>query len=294
MAENTDDEHLDIPPNTQLNNLSEEIAPTEDRETISQNQETENMEVHHHAHHSHGKKTWKNYFWEFFMLFMAVFCGSLAELQVEHYIENQREHKYAQTLLEDLVSDTLDLNGDIKFWNKMVSRVDTIRTEIERPKALRNHLLMYRCVSALNTNNSFLYHDRTIQELKSAGNFRLLRKGKIADSLANYDAWIQKTLNHIETMYSQVMSPETAMLQNQLFNSKFYSIAKNKALLDYAVHADPHIIEIREGKEDILFQYYNKLYNYKWLNSNRTFFQKELLQNAANIIAMIKKEYHLE
>ena len=75
MAENTDDEHLDIPPNTQLNNLSEEIAPTEDRETISQNQETENMEVHHHAHHSHGKKTWKNYFWEFFMLFMAVFFG---------------------------------------------------------------------------------------------------------------------------------------------------------------------------------------------------------------------------
>ena len=38
----------------------------------------EEMEVHHHTHASHGKKNWKNYFWEFLMLFLAVFCGFLA------------------------------------------------------------------------------------------------------------------------------------------------------------------------------------------------------------------------
>ena len=34
------------------------------------------MEVHHHAHTS--RKKWTHYFWEFLMLFLAVFCGFLA------------------------------------------------------------------------------------------------------------------------------------------------------------------------------------------------------------------------
>src|SRR5687767_7455701 len=48
--------------------------------------QTDNMEVHHHAPHR-GRKSLKSYFWEFIMLFLAVFCGFLAEYQLEHVIE---------------------------------------------------------------------------------------------------------------------------------------------------------------------------------------------------------------
>src|SRR6187399_2889865 len=108
MAENTDEEHLDNPINSQSGNLSDEIIPTKDAETINPNQETENMEVHHHAHHE-GKKNWKSYFWEFLMLFLAVFCGFLAEYQLEHVIEHQKEKKLMETLSADLVNDKLTL-----------------------------------------------------------------------------------------------------------------------------------------------------------------------------------------
>ena len=47
------------------------------------------MEVHHHAHTA--RKKWTHYFWEFLMLFLAVFCGFLAEYQLEHTIEHNRE-----------------------------------------------------------------------------------------------------------------------------------------------------------------------------------------------------------
>ena len=47
------------------------------------------MEVHTHTHTP--RKKWTHYFWEFIMLFLAVFCGFLAENQREHYIEQQRE-----------------------------------------------------------------------------------------------------------------------------------------------------------------------------------------------------------
>ncbi len=59
------------------------------------------MEVHHHSNHG-GKKNWKSYFWEFLMLFLAVFCGFLAEYQLEHKIERDRAKEYASLLLVDL------------------------------------------------------------------------------------------------------------------------------------------------------------------------------------------------
>jgi len=66
------------------------------------------------------------------MLFLAVFCGFLAENQREHFVEHQREKKYAETLLEDLVNDTLEFNSDIPFWQNMINLVDTVRKEIEK------------------------------------------------------------------------------------------------------------------------------------------------------------------
>ena len=61
------------------------------------------MEVHHHAHTP--RKKWAHYFWEFFMLFLAVFCGMLAEYKLEHIIEHQREKKYIHSLIKDVELD---------------------------------------------------------------------------------------------------------------------------------------------------------------------------------------------
>jgi hypothetical protein len=63
------------------------------------------MEVHHHPHHE-GKKNWRSYFWEFLMLFLAVFCGFLAENWREHLIEHKREKEFIGNLVRDLEKDT--------------------------------------------------------------------------------------------------------------------------------------------------------------------------------------------
>ena len=47
------------------------------------------MEVHAHTHTE--RKKWTHYLWEFLMLFLAVFCGFLAENQREHLLEQQRD-----------------------------------------------------------------------------------------------------------------------------------------------------------------------------------------------------------
>src|SRR6266540_1738543 len=107
MTDNTDDEHLDNPTNTQSENSSDQIILPTNTDPINQIQETENMEVHKHPHHVTHKKKWGEYLLEFLMLFLAVFLGFIAENQREHIVEHQREKKFARRLLSDLRHDSL-------------------------------------------------------------------------------------------------------------------------------------------------------------------------------------------
>jgi len=101
MSDHTEEERLGDQANTQTKNPSDEFVPTEDTVSNKPNQEAEHMEVHHHAHQAE-KKNWKSYFWEFLMLFLAVFCGFLAEYQLEHKIEKEKETVLSVSFLTEL------------------------------------------------------------------------------------------------------------------------------------------------------------------------------------------------
>src|SRR4249919_3546166 len=99
MADNIDEEHLDSPTNTQPDNPSDDIIPPTDTESITQNQEIENMEVHHHPDLHHKSKKWKEYFLEFLMIFLAVTMGFFAESYREHIVAKEIEKKNIETLV---------------------------------------------------------------------------------------------------------------------------------------------------------------------------------------------------
>jgi hypothetical protein len=71
------------------------------------------MEVHTHAHTE--RKKWTHYFWEFFMLFLAITLGFFVENQREHYVERQRAKEFAYNLLFDISTDTMRLNYLTKY-----------------------------------------------------------------------------------------------------------------------------------------------------------------------------------
>ena len=55
------------------------------------------------------RKKWTHYFWEFLMLFLAVFCGFLAEYRLEHMIEKDRENQYMlSSMIKDLEHDLVE------------------------------------------------------------------------------------------------------------------------------------------------------------------------------------------
>jgi len=89
------------------------------------------MEVHAHTHTESppagraGKK-FTHYLWEFIMLFLAVFCGFLAENFREHQVEHQRGRQYASTMLEDLKADKEALEAGIRINKSIVRFIDTL------------------------------------------------------------------------------------------------------------------------------------------------------------------------
>ena len=105
------------------------------------------MEVHHHpiAIGSHtSRKKWTHYFWEFLMLFLAVFCGFLAENQREHIIEHQRAKVYATNLYEELKKDTSRLNSVALRHKEIAGKLDTLCMLIkDKTKNATNGMLYY-------------------------------------------------------------------------------------------------------------------------------------------------------
>lgn len=250
------------------------------------------MEVHHHSH-SHGKKNWKTYFWEFVMLFLAVFCGFLAEYQLEHVIEHQREKGYAASMLEDLKKDTADLSADLDWWKIHQSRADTILNELDKPEKIRDRVTLYRCVSFMRRFNAFEYHDRTVEQLKNAGYFRLLRKKKVADAIMDYDALVRRTLMNIEDGAHEIYF-HLNFFQNKLFDSRYFSTLTTTFNLDslHAIHPSAFGIQLSDSRE--IFEYANHLRYFRGNMVLRIGIIQTLLKSAKETIDLISKEYKIK
>ena len=82
------------------------------------------MEVHHHSHSA--RKKWTHYFWEFFMLFLAVTLGFFVENQREHYIEKQRVKQYARALSYDLGKDTANMHYILGRIHTIIKTTDSL------------------------------------------------------------------------------------------------------------------------------------------------------------------------
>jgi hypothetical protein len=155
------------------------------------------MEVHAHSHTAdpdihRGRKKWTHYFWEFLMLFLAVFCGFLAEYQLEHKIERDREKQFMQTMAEDLKSDSAQLNRLIKSRKSRVRELDTLFHMIANDEYLKNGRKVYELYELPYWDIlRFFPSDRTMQQLKNGGNLRLIRKRNVSNALIKYDVWVR-------------------------------------------------------------------------------------------------------
>ena len=163
------------------------------------------MEVHAHTHTA--RKKWTHYFWEFFMLFLAVSAGFLVENQREHYVEHQRAKIYAANLYGELKQDTVNLAKTIESIKTVAGRLDTfclLSAEKETRKASNGMLYYYS--SYTTWINFFSSSNTTIEELKGSGNLRIM-KNDVSKKISEYS----RELKEMESEY-QLTRPEFAKI----------------------------------------------------------------------------------
>jgi len=178
------------------------------------------MEVHSHTHTP--RKKWTHYFWEFLMLFLAVFCGFMAENQREHMIEHQREKQYMRSLLSDLSADTATINAAIPRKEGRVNAIDTVFLFFKSfPAAKTISGKLFRTIRHTNFDLRFTRTTITINQLKNAGGMRLVRK-KVADSISAYDLNCE-AINLYNELY---------IINSQVGNRQFEKLFNSADLLD--------------------------------------------------------------
>ena len=292
MAEITDEEKSDKPTNSQSENPSNDISPTKDRDTITQIQESENMEVHHHAHHL-GKKNWKSYFWEFLMLFLAVFCGFLAEYQLEHKIERDREKQYMESMVEDLVADTTMLNSLANRATALGNKMDSLKTFLYDVNNIEsNTLIIYRLNAETERRYFITFSDQTATQLRYSGGMRLIRKIKIANDISRYSKKCSNLEFTAGNFNNQCDTRDE--MANDIFSRQFTIRLAGDTLTQLINYSTKPGARLMTYDKHLLLNFANRIARLQ--SSNEYYVLPQIIsakELAINLIEIIRKEYHL-
>jgi hypothetical protein len=121
------------------------------------------------------------------MLFLAVTAGFFVENQREHMVEHQREKQYIKSLIADLKSDQETLSKHILHVETGLSRMDSVITILNTPLLIgENTGKLYFLARIAPRLNPLSTNNRTFEQLKNSGNFRLIRDINTSNKIMAY------------------------------------------------------------------------------------------------------------
>jgi len=250
------------------------------------------MEVHHHPNVE--KKGFKEYFLEFLMIFLAVTLGFFAESLRENMADHIKEKEFMRSMTQDLKDDTTTIAQTIKLYTNIYKEADTmlICLKSEKPDpSIINQLLSH----GFWLYTGYSYNNRTIQQLKNAGNFRLIKNTAVADSILYYDNIINSfVLNQYNDLKSTLLSYKDVEARvvpyKELSQPPNYYLLRQFDSSDF-ITTNTHNF-ISDNKE-LLSLYYNRVFIHEALCHTFILSLQSAKQYASRLLNLIQQEYHL-
>jgi hypothetical protein len=254
------------------------------------------MEVHAHTHiPTSREKKWAHYFWEFLMLFLAVFCGFLAEYQLEHKIEKDRAKQYIISLYEDLKSDTTRINQLLAYNDKKITALNNMYACYDTvSKDLKATACMGILIIHSRSNRGFVLTDRTLKQLANAGGYRLLSK-EDADSIIVYENMYKGYLDFQTTVFQQSqdnvrntlnqMADFKVLAPHQLTTATFLGDTTSSTFSGPLLFSDDAVL---------LNKWFNELAMYLRTTNGQRNSMIQLKNKATDLIRYYKEKHHFE
>jgi hypothetical protein len=233
-----------------------------------------------------GKKP-KDYFFDFFMLFLAVTLGFFVNNLSENLSDRQREKQYMASLITDLKMDTADIREIHLSIESRLKGIDSLMHILEN-KDQKNFInnLYYYSFKYLNSAAFHTGSDRTISQLKSAGELRLIQKKGESDNIVQY--------------YS---SSENVKYNTEYCLKEFYKILDSEEeIFDFGVlrkYNTASLLSLEDLKLLIddplrINHFYNQILMYTSALMNYNSLITDLKKEAESLISFTRESYKID
>jgi hypothetical protein len=249
------------------------------------------MEVHAHTHTSdpdshRGRKKFTHYLWEFLMLFLAVFCGFLAENYREHLVEHQREKEFAHQLLADLLSDSVFFTKKVEKMNLLLIKHKAFYDLMTGGKKPTDKEIIAGCLPLL-----YLFDieatTATYSQMKASGSLRYIKNEKLKNALQHYYEVnlprVEKEAQYEYDYYQRFIGP---------FQLNHFRVQDYDYVLDTVKGTSPIVVDRTSNTDQELL---NIVEGYA--GSHRIIQERDILpiiKKLDELIDLLKKEYRLE
>jgi hypothetical protein len=247
------------------------------------------MEVHAHTHTA--RKKWTHYLWEFLMLFLAVFCGFLAENFREHQVEKRREYQFIHSMIDDVKLDTTALQGILIRRLRRKEMFDSLSLLLNGPQRANYVSRLYFFGRQMQRLSPviFTYNDRTIQQLKNGGNMRLISKSTVADALVLYDAAVRElyTTQERENDYMLLSLPHIY----RIFDGQVMDLMIDST---GAIHEPPQNVKLLPGAQTSFNDFNGTLHSLKGSNIILITKVRTMIAEGEKLLSTLENEYHFK
>ena len=231
------------------------------------------------------------------MLFLAVFCGFLAEYKLEQTIERHREKEYATLLIKDLEKDTIQILDGIKQFEKILVSIDSISSVVYKGGSgnkVRGSFYYYSQIGT--TSPLIIWNDATLIQLTQSGNLRYFRNHELVNKISSYysrQSYVRSLNNGDRERREITIAIRSRILNNYYY--KYYSKVWPTDSLPFPDSLMKNMIPIQSADSQLLNEYANSFENRKgYMNLILTNTYPRAIADAGELILLLKKEFDLK
>jgi hypothetical protein len=190
------------------------------------------------------------------MLFLAVFCGFLAEYLLEHQIENEKGKQYVESMIADIIADSVKINRSLLYCLEQESGLDSL-SKLVLNQPYNDSIVKKIYILHLRHSRSAYtvpFTQRTISQLKNSGGMRLLPNRKVSDIITVYN----ETTEDAECQGDYFAMNSLGDLNNyniKLFNMKHFINSDENDMTNFLKPTT--IVKFINDDEKFLYEYGN-------------------------------------
>ncbi len=234
------------------------------------------------------------------MLFLAVFCGFLAENKREHIVEKQRARQYARSLVHDLGEDIRMVRVIITQMQNHIVVIDSLSAYIRGRSLGQMRNIDLFVLGSLDRYRPYKWSRATTEQLIHSGSLRYFSDPELVNQVSSYVAFTY----HLDEDFAgdEERANSTATRRHEVIDMNYpshfiYGLRNNR---DSALQTEFYRTLHDTDRTPLLATDLRavRIFLNDKLNIRRNLFIREteelpaVVSQAEAIIALLKKRYH--